>query len=63
MNIDIPFNLRDKILIKPIGLCGYLEEISIGLSGSICYRVGYWNNGERQSIWMIEELTQPIPPP
>lgn len=48
------FNLRDKVMVREIQRPGVVEVLSIDNLG-VQYRVFYWNNGDRQSVWLSED--------
>ena len=46
-------NLHTFVKIKETGTKALVEEISIGIYGT-SFRIAYWNNGERYSVWVNE---------
>ena len=43
--------IYDTVKIIPLDREGILEEISESVTGFL-YRIAYWNNGERYSVWV-----------
>ena len=54
MTIDIKYDLMVEVSIKALGIKGIVEEISVCMLG-ITYRVSYWNNGERHTVFLTEQ--------
>ena len=48
------FNLKDKVIINEVQRPGVVEVISIDYLG-VQYRVSYWDNSERKSVWLPPE--------
>jgi hypothetical protein len=52
------FDLKDRVLIREIQRPGVIESLSIDYLGPQ-YRVTYWDNSERKSVWLsAEELDE-----
>ena len=48
------YNLKDKVIINEVQRPGVVEVISIDYLG-VQYRVSYWDNSERKSVWLPPE--------
>lgn len=51
--VAFEFSIRDRVLIREIQRPGVIEAITIDYFG-IQYRVSYWDNSERKSVWLPE---------
>lgn len=51
--LETAFDLGDHVNIVAINVNGRIDCIEVDSSG-ISYRVIYWNNCERYSVWMHE---------
>jgi len=51
MNYNIDYEVDEEVSLVALKLPARIEEISIGCMG-VTYRVAYWNNGERYSVWV-----------
>jgi hypothetical protein len=45
------FNLSDKVIVKEVQRPGRVESLMIDFLGPQ-YRVAYWDNGERKTVWL-----------
>lgn len=45
------FNLEDKVIVKEVQRPGTIEALTIDFLGPN-YRVAYWDNGERKTVWL-----------
>lgn len=45
------YDVGNEVKVKPIGMVGRVDSISLDNNG-IMYRVVYWNDGARHSVWM-----------
>jgi hypothetical protein len=53
MNIEFTFDIGQSVKVKPIGMIGVVDSMSLDNNGKQ-YRVIYWNDSERHSVWMYE---------
>ena len=50
------FNLGDLVIIKEVQRPGKIEALMIDFLG-VQYRVAYWDNSDRRTVWLhAEEL-------
>jgi len=49
--ITFNFSIHESVRIKAIGITGHVDAQMNSINGTE-YRVGYWYNGERKSVWM-----------
>lgn len=53
MIIETKFDFMEECTLKELELPCHIEEISMAKFG-VSYRVSYYSNGERRSIWVDE---------
>lgn len=53
MVLESKYNLQDEVIIKAIQMKGKIDQISWSSLGTE-YRVIYWNDSARNSVWMYE---------
>jgi hypothetical protein len=53
MVLESKYNLQDEVTIKAIQMKGRIDQISWSHL-AIEYRVIYWNDSQRNSVWMYE---------
>ena len=53
MTVDFTFEIGQSVKIKAIGMIGVVDSLTIDINGKQ-YRVVYWNDGSRCSVWMYE---------
>lgn len=51
---DFPFSIADRVMIKEIQRPGRVEMIQIDSIG-VMYRVAYWDNSERKTVWLYSD--------
>lgn len=51
--IEFKYSIGDKIKISAIGMDGHINGLMVAEDGKE-YRVIYWWNGNRTSVWMKE---------
>ena len=51
MIVDFEYEIGQKVLVGPIGMLGRVDSLSLDQNGKQ-YRVVYWNDGVRNSVWM-----------
>lgn len=51
MNVDFEYEIGQSVRVEPIGMFGVVDSLSLDNNGKQ-YRVVYWNDGTRQSVWM-----------
>lgn len=54
ITLEFNFRLNDKVLLQEISRPGKVDSISIDCLG-ITYRVSYWDEGERRTVWVHED--------
>ena len=52
--VKFKFKIRDNVNIVPIGLKGIVDALLQEMNNQ-SYRVNYWNNGERKTVWLFEQ--------
>ena len=52
--VTFKFELRQKVLVKEIQRPGRVEAVTVDFLGPQ-YRVIYWDNSERKTVWMFED--------
>ena len=53
MEVEFVFSIRENVKVKPIGMIGTVDSLSLDHNGQQ-FRVVYWNDGVRNSVWMYE---------
>lgn len=54
----LEFALGQKVLLREVQRPGKVEAITIDFLG-ITYRIGYWDNGDRKTVWVpADDLEQ-----
>lgn len=48
------FDLRDKVLVREVQRPGVVESLMIDFLG-VQYRVAYWDNGDRKTVWLSDD--------
>lgn len=51
MIVDFAYEIGQEVKVKPIGMIGVVDSLSLDNNGRM-YRVVYWNDGDRHSVWM-----------
>ncbi len=51
MEVEFAFKIGEEVKVIPIGMIGRIDSMSIDNNGPM-YRVVYWNDGCRNSVWM-----------
>jgi hypothetical protein len=51
MNVEFQFEIGQDVKVKPIGMVGVVDSLSLDNNGKQ-YRVVYWNDGDRKSAWL-----------
>jgi len=49
--MEIEYKVDEEVKLVSLGMPARVEEVSISVAG-VTYRVSYWNNGERYSVWV-----------
>lgn len=49
--VEFEYDIGQEVMVKPIGMRGTVDSLSFDQNG-MQYRVVYWNDGHRQSVWM-----------
>lgn len=53
-NFEAEFDLREKVMITEINRVGIVKAIIVDSLG-LQYQVHYWDNSNRDSVWMFGE--------
>lgn len=53
MTVDFDYTLGQTVKVKAIGMLGLVDSLSLDMNGKQ-YRVVYWNDGQRYSVWMYD---------
>ena len=53
-DIHVKFDLKDRVLIREVQRPGVIDAITLDYLG-IQYRVAYWDNSKRETVWLPEE--------
>lgn len=53
MIVDFTYEIGQEVKVAPIGMVGRVDSLSLDQNGKQ-YRVVYWNDGQRCSVWMYE---------
>ena len=53
VTMEFTYGIRDEVAIKAINTVGIVDGISIENSLPM-FRVVYWNDGERNAVWVYE---------
>lgn len=48
------FDLNEQVMVREIQRPGKIEALMIDFLG-VQYRVAYWDNSERKTVWLHEE--------
>jgi len=51
MNVEFQFEIGQEVKVVPVGMIGVVDSLSLDNNGKQ-YRVVYWNDGNRHSVWM-----------
>jgi hypothetical protein len=51
MNVEFQFDIGQEVKVTPIRMMGVIDSLSLDNNGKQ-YRVVYWNDGDRRSVWM-----------
>jgi len=51
MTVDFEYEIGQMVKVKAIGMLGSVDSLSLDCNGKQ-YRVVYWNDGQRHSVWM-----------
>ena len=57
-DIHVKFDLKDRVLIREVQRPGVVDAITLDYLG-IQYRVAYWDNSKRETVWLPEEELTP----
>ena len=53
VTVKFKYGIGDLVKVMAIDVYGAVDSMSVGTGGEM-YRVVYWNDGERNSVWMYE---------
>jgi len=51
--VNFKYDIGDSVKILAITMLGRIDSLSLDSNGEM-YRVVFWNNGNRNQIWMYE---------
>ena len=51
MRVDFEYDVGQPVKVVPIGMIGTVDSLCLDNNGKQ-YRVVYWNDGVRNSVWM-----------
>ncbi len=54
MTTEFKFTLKQKVMIKEIQRPGTVEILQVDSLGTM-YRIVYWDNSERKTVWVYED--------
>ena len=49
--VEFEYDIGDEVLIKAINIIGKIDSLTLDNNGKM-FRVIFWNDGSRHSIWM-----------
>lgn len=52
--ITFTFSLGDKVMVREIQRPGRVELVQLDMLGTM-YRVAFWDNAERKSVWLYAD--------
>lgn len=52
------FDLSQRVLIREVQRPGMVEALTIDYLG-VQYRVAYWDNSDRKTVWLKEDEIEP----
>jgi len=53
VEVSFKYNIEDRVKVKAIDIEGQIDSMATDIRGEM-YRVVYWNDGVRYSVWMYE---------
>ena len=51
--VNFKYNIGDAVKVLDIAMMGRVDSLSLDTNGEM-YRVVFWNNGNRNQIWMYD---------
>ena len=51
--VNFKYNIGDTVKVLDIAMMGRVDSLSLDTNGEM-YRVVFWNNGNRNQIWMYD---------
>ena len=57
-NIQFAFSLHDRVIVAEVQRPGRVEALTVDFLG-VQYRVSYWDNSERKTVWLHADELQP----
>ena len=51
--VNFKYNIGDTVKVLDIAMMGRVDSLSLDTNGEM-YRVVFWNNGDRNQIWMYD---------
>jgi hypothetical protein len=57
--VDFEYDIQETVKIPAIGMTGRIDAVMLADAGQE-FRVVYWNNGSRCSVWMYGWEIEPV---
>ena len=51
--VNFKYNIGDTVKVLDIAMMGRVDSLALDTNGEM-YRVVFWNNGDRNQIWMYD---------
>lgn len=58
-HVDFQYSIGESVKIKAIDMIGRVDSLSLDTNG-MTYRVVFWNDGSRCSVWMYDWELSPL---
>ena len=56
--VNFEYDIGDTVKVRDIGMAGRVDALSLDSNGEL-YRVVYWNDGNRNQVWMYAWELEP----
>ena len=56
--VQFKHDIGDTVKVRDIGMAGRVDALSLDSNGEL-YRVVYWNDGNRNQVWMYDWELEP----
>ena len=60
--VQFKYDIGDTVKVRDIGMAGRVDALSLDSNGEL-YRVVYWNDGNRNQVWMYDWELEPASRP
>ena len=60
--VQFKHDIGDTVKVRDIGMAGRVDALSLDSNGEL-YRVVYWNDGNRNQVWMYDWELEPASRP